>query len=1021
MMTLISVVALGQRVVSGTVTDTDSGDPIPGATVLLKGTSIGTTTDLDGNYRLEVTGEDAVLVFSFIGYENQEVEVGSRSLVDLSLNQDITELGEVVVTAFGIEKDKKALGYAVTGVESEDLSTVKQANVVNSLAGRVPGMVITQSTGGLGSGSRVIIRGSNSLTGNNQPLYVVDGVPIDNSGFGSANQDGTANYERVDYGTGISDLNPDDIESMSVLKGPNAAALYGSRAANGVVMITTKKGRTGRGMGVSYSSNFTWEDPLLLPEYQNEYGQGSNGDSYTDVATLKQNGGSWGAKMDGSNQVYWTGENKPYTAQPENVADFFQTGFNAINTVAIDGGSETASMRFSYTNSSFSSIVPNSELQKHNFNLRGFSQVSDKLSLDSRVTYFHQETKNRAAQGTEGLMAYLYDIPRNVDISDLKNYKGDDAHVNTYSNGNGNPYWILNNDRNEDFRDRFSGFVKATYDFTNDFKGFVRVGSDQVNQKTERVENPGHWYYQSGRFSYNNYKTGETNADFLLMYNKEVASKFNVSVNAGGNWRLTTIEQQGVRGENFKIPSKSIVSSASILSPTYEPTKKKKVTSLYASAEFSFDNFVYLNLSARNDWSSALPKDNWSYFYPSASLSVLIDRFVDQGGSVLDYWKLRTSWAQVGNDTDPFKLITPFTLSAPTSSYLGLPVLNRSKVLFDDKLKPEQTRSFEIGTDVSAFGNRLYADISYYKINSTELIMNVPVVEGTGYEEFHTNIGQMTNEGVELMFGGTVVKTPALSWDMSFNLARNRNKLEELIGDVEHFNFSTTNAGTVLVRASLNGGFGDIYGYTYQRDDDGNIVTIDGIPQINAEYTKLGNYNPDWTGGFSNTINYRNVSLRVLIDARIGGELYSGTDAALDAAGVSKKTLQYREGGVVVEGSENVGSNDAPEYVTNENNITAQQYWGNYSSIPENYIFDQTNVRLREASLSYRLPKSLLDATPFKDVSVGVVGRNLFFLYRAMDNFDPESSYSTSNYAQGVLYYNLPTTRQYGFNLNIKF
>ena len=1021
MMMLISVVTFAQRTVSGTVKDAASGEPIPGATVLVKGSSNGTTTDMDGNYRLQVSETDGILVFSFIGYANVEATVGSRSVVNVDMTEDVTELGEVVVTAFGIEKDKKALGYAVTGVESEDLSTVKQSNVVNSLAGRVPGLVITQSTGGIGSGSRVVIRGNNSLTGNNQPLYVVDGVPVDNSGFGSAGGDDPANYERVDYGTGISDLNPDDIESMSILKGPNAAALYGSRAANGVIMITTKKGRTNKGLGVTYSSNFTWENPLLLPKYQNEYGQGSNGNTYTVLSELKSSGAGWGPKLDGSNQLYWNGETKPYTAQPDNVADFFETGFNAINTVAIDGGNENASARFSYSNSSFNSIVPNSNLQKNNFNLRATAKASERLSFDSRVTYFHQETQNRISQGTEGMMANVYTMPRNLILNDLKDYRTEELGVNTWSASGGNPYWTLYNDRNQDYRDRFSGFIKATVELTDDLSVFGRVGSDQVTQKTERVEQPGHWFYQSGRLNFNTYKTGETNADFLFMYNKEV-SKVGVSVNAGGNYRMNTYEQQGVSGENFKIPTKPIVESASILSPSYTPTQTKKVTSLYASAEFSYDNFVYLNLSARNDWSSALPVSNNSYFYPSASLSVLIDRFVDPNASFLDYWKIRTSWAQVGNDTDPFQLNTPYYLESPSNSYLGLPVLYRSAIEYDPDLKPEQTASFEVGTDFSALGNRLYADVSYYSISSTDLILTVGVQDATGFDQYHTNVGEITNQGVELMFGGTVIKSSDFSWDISANFARNRNKLVSLLEGAEDFTFTTTNAGTVNVRATVGGGYGDIYGYTYERDDAGNIVTgADGVPMRNSDYTLLGNYQPDWTGGLSNNLKYKNLSLRLLVDARIGGEVFSGTDAALDGSGLSEKTLEYREGGVVVAGVTNTGTSEAPVYSTNEANITAQQYWGNYSSIPENYIFDQTNIRLREASLNFRLPKSLISATPFQDITVGVIGRNLFFLYKKMDNFDPESSYSTSNFAQGVLFYNLPTTRQYGINLNIKF
>ena len=1011
-----------QHAVSGKVTSADDGSSLPGVNVVVKGTQEGTITDMDGNYKIDVP-ESAVLKFSYIGYLDQEIEVGDKTVVNVSMNVDVKQLQEVVVTAFGVEKEKKSLGYAVSEVQSEDLSTVKQTNVVNSLAGRVPGLVITQSTGGPGSGTRVIIRGNNSLTGNNQPLYVVDGVPIDNSGFGSAAGAGTGEYARSDYGTGISDVNPDDIASISVLKGPNAAALYGSRAANGVVMITTKKGRTNQGLGVTYSANFTFENPLLLPKYQNEYGQGTQGNTYTDLSNLKNHGGSWGAKMDGSNQLYWNGETKPYIAQPDNVKDFFQTGSNLINTVAVDGGTDKANMRFSYTNTKLNSILPNSDLLKHNFNLRSFAQLTDKFSIDSRVTYFHQETKNRATQGTEGIMAYLYGVPRNLIIDDLKDYQNpEDLSANSWTTGGGNPYWILYHDINKDVRDRVQGFMKANYEFTPYLSAFIRVGTDQVSQKIETVNQPGHWYYPTGRFNYGTTKTGETNTDFLVTYNKGLSDMFHLDVNVGGNYRLNTYEAQSVYGENFKIPTKPIVSGAVITSPSYTPTQKKKVTSLYGSAELSYNNMVYLDLSARNDWSSSLPKDNWSYFYPSASLSFLINDFIDPDQTVLDYWKLRASWARVGNDTDPYQLTNAFNLVSSTDSYLGLPILTRPSVLYDVNLQPEQVSSTEVGTEAHFFGNRLYADFSYYSIISNNLIMNVPVSESTGYSQFHTNVGQMSNKGVEVMVGGTPVQTSGFTWDVSVNFAHNKNTLDNLIEGLDNYIFTTTNNGVVTVQATVGGGYGDIMGTTWQRTSDGRIIVdANGRPMPTSEKVLLGNYQPDWTGGFSNTFSYKNLALRVLIDARIGGQLYSGTDASLDGSGVSERTLQYRTEGIVVDGVVNTGSPESPSYEQNTQQISGEQYWGSYSGIASNYIYDQTNIRLREASLTYSLPKTLLSNTPLRDVSIGLIGRNLFFLSKKIDNFDPESSFSTSNFAQGVLFYNLPTTRQYGFDVNIKF
>ncbi len=1024
-LTCVSGSAFGQDrfTVSGKVTDSSTGEALPGVNIIVKNTSTGTATNADGQYVLNVSSSTDTLVFSFIGYFEQTVPVNGQSVINVKLQSKTLSGQELVVTAFGVQKQSRSLGYAVTQVSSEDLSTVKQTNVVNSLAGRVPGLVITQSTGGPGSGTRIVIRGNNSLTGNNQPLYVVDGIPVDNSGFGSAAGSGTGEYARSDYGTGISDINPDDIASVSVLKGPNAAALYGSRASNGVIIITTKKGRPNQGLGVTYSSNFTMENPLVLPKFQNQYGQGSEGNTYTDLANLKNNGGSWGAPMDGSQQLSWTGKTAPYVAQPNNVKDFFRTGGTMINTIALDGGTDKATVRLSYTNTQYNSIIPNSNLSKQNFDLRATANLTNKLSMDSKVTYFYQKTKNRVDQGTEGIMAYLYPVPRNLVIGDLKNYQNPaDLSVNTWSSSGGNPYWIVDHDIDQDYRNRVLGFLKVNYEFTPYLSAFVRVGTDQVSQKIETVNQPGHWFWQTGRFNYGTTKTGETNADFLFTFNKALTSMFHANVLAGGNYRLSTYEAQSVYGENFKIPTKPIVAGANIVTPSYTPTQMKRVTSLYGSAEFSYNEMVYLDLTARNDWSSTLPKNNWSYFYPSASLSFLANDIVDPNHSILDFWKLRGSWARVGNDTDPYQLTNAFDLTSTSGSYLGLPILTRPSILYNLNLKPEQITSTEVGTEVRLLRNRLHADVSLYRIITNNLIMNVPVSQSTGYSQFHTNVGQISNKGIEISMGGMPIVTSEFNWDLTVNFAHNQNKLDYLIKGLDNFIFTTTNSGTVTVQATAGGGYGDIMGTTWLRSPDGQIVVdANGRPLATSDKVWLGNYQPNWTGGLFNTFSYKNLNLRVLIDARFGGQLYSGTDAALDGAGVSTRSLQYRKDGIVVQGVVNAGTAEAPNYVPNTKKITAEQYWGAYSGIASNYVFDQTNIRMREVSLTYSLPQRILRTTPLRNVTIGLVGRNLFFFYKKMDNFDPESSFSTSNFAQGVLYYNLPTTRQIGLDINVKF
>ncbi|MBL3656727.1 SusC/RagA family TonB-linked outer membrane protein [Fulvivirga sediminis] len=1016
--------ARSQSVITGKVVDKAENQPIPGVAVLEQGTSNGTITDVSGNFSLSV-GANAQLIFSFVGYESQTISINGRSTINVEMSTNVTELNEVVVTALGVEREKKALGYSITEVGGEEVSTVKESNVINSLAGKVAGVVVSPSTFGPGSSSRVVLRGNNSLTGNNQPLYVIDGVPMDNSGFGSSNQNIADEYSRADYGNGIADVNPDDIASISVLKGANAAALYGSRASNGVILITTKKGGARKGLGVGFSSSVMFSDPLVLPEFQNQYGQGAQGS--VDLSS----GNSWGAPLDGSQKPYFAQESKAYSAQPDNVKNFFRTGSSIINTLTLSGGNEKANLRFSYTNALANSILPNSEVNKHNFNMRAYAELTDKLSFDGKVTYANIKGTNRPTLGTEGIMSDLYTIPRNVDINDLKDYQWDESlAVRSYTllpdgspaTDTSNPYWVLYNDHNDDVRNRTYGYFKVNYQFTDNFSAFGRIGGDFVDQNIETVNSYGHWFYGTGRFSYGTSKSKEINADFLLSYNDKLSDKFSFSMNVGGNHRYEEDLNYKFKGTGFKIPTQPTVESAITLLPTYSFLKPKKVNSLYGSAQLSFQETVFLDITARNDWSSSLPADNMSYFYPSASLSVLVNEFIDPDQNFLNFMKIRGSWAQVGNDTDPYQLANINTLDA--QGYLGRTTLSRKDTYFDENIGPEQVTTVETGVEWKMLNNRIYGEFTYYHIKSKDLIWGVGVSASNGYKYHNTNVGYMTNQGVEILLGGSPIQTNDFSWGVSVNMAHNRNQLEELIGDVDNYMFSNTNGGTVIVQATAGGGFGDIYGTDYMRDPQGNVViNADGTPRASSEKVYLGNYQPDWVGGLMNTFTYKDFTLRLLIDARIGGEVYSGADASLDVAGVSERSLQYRQEGVVLDGVVETTPSDAeqPVYEQNTTNVNAQQYFEALSGVASNYVYDQTNIRMREVSLMYRLPQSIIGNTFIKSATIGLIGRNLFFLSKKIDNFDPESSYSTTSFGQGVLFYNMPTTRNYGFSVSVNF
>lgn len=1010
-----------QRTITGTVTSKDNGAVLPGVNVVVPGTTNGTVTDLNGKYSIKVSDNTKTLVFSFMGYQKKTVEIGNRTQINVVLVPSSLALQEVVVTSLGISRQKKALGYAVTRLSGKDFSAVKESNPIKSLAGRVAGVVLTTTPSGPGAGVRVIIRGNNSLSGNNQPLYVVDGIPIDNTGVGSANGSGTANYRRTDYGTGISDINPDDIASVTVLKGPNAAALYGSRASNGVIIITTKKGTMNKRLGVSFLSSTTFQQPLLLPKFQNEYGQGSDGNTYTNLTDLKTHGGSWGAKMDGSDQLYWTGQKRPYVAQPDNVKDFFRTGANLINTLVLEKGTKDFSVRFSYTNNHATSILPNAGLNKDNFDLRAIANLSSKLSIDTKVTYFIQKAEQRPYMGTEGLMAYVYVIPRNLNINDLKDYQNPDYSVRSWTNNGGNPYWLQDHDINHDGRHRFIGFAKATYHFTSWLSAFVRIGTDYLSQNVNWVHQYGHWYWPKGRFGFNKYNITETNGDFLFMFNKQVAPKWKVTANFGGNMRYHTYEHMYIYGEDFKIPTVgATVANAGRLVPSYTPLEKKRVNSLYGTATVSFNNFIYLGVTGRNDWSSTLPKKHWSYFYPSVSLSVLVNKFIDPQSKILDYLKLRGSWAQVGGDTGPYQLDLTYNLAQ--NGYLGLTTLTKPSVKLNPDLKPEETKSTEFGLNFRMLKDRLYGSFSYYNINSTNLIMDVPVSSSTGYKYFLSNVGKTTNKGWGLTLGGRIISNKNFSWEVSANLAHNKNKLVSLIKGLDKYIFSTNNSGSVVVQATVGGGYGDIYGTTWLRNSQGQLVVdAQGRPMAAAKKVYLGNYQPDMTGGLSNSFKYKNFELDALISVRIGGQLYSGTDASLDAAGVSTRTLKYRKNGVTLNAVTNVGTPENPVWKKNTAHISGQQYWGAVAGIASNYVYNQTNIMLRQLSLSYTLPRRILKNTCLHSISVSIIGSNLAFLYKEMQNFDPMSSYSTSNFAQGMLYFTPPTTRSIGFAVNVKF
>ena len=1010
---LVSGFTFAQQTISGLVTD-EAGVPLPGATVVVNQTNNGTTTDFDGNFSISASDGQSISI-SFVGYQTLSIVVGDGADYNVSL-QPNSLLDEVVVTALGLSREKKSLGYSVSEISGDNINTVKDHNIASSLTGKIAGVNITQS-GSIGSGSRITIRGNNSIGGNTQALIVVDGVPINADGIDS----GGSVYNSQVTGGGITDINPNDVESISVLKGPNAAALYGSRAGNGVILITTKKGSKSDRLGVTLNTNVTFDDPMFLPEYQNQYGQGSLGAAGTDLVNDWYTG-SWGQRLDGSSQLYYNGQQRSYSGQPDNVSDFFRTAMRAITSVSLDKGSESGSVRFSYTNNSTESILPNSDLESHNFNLRGTAQLSDKLSIDSKATYFTQNVNNRASLGGEGVLAYVYTMPRNVDVNDLMDYQmanpSTPAEFGVISydkrgSTTGNPYWMLMHDRNDERRGRFLGFTKINYEFNDWLSAFVRLGSDITDIKRGSIEKPGHHFYPDGRMSKSQSTSTELNSEFLITAKKDITDKLDLVFNAGGNLSKRTSEGLGISGRNFKIPTRFFISNLNEINPPSErPQAIKKVNSLYGALNLSYDDFLYLDVTARNDWSSTLGEENRSYLYNSASLSALLNRFIDPSQEVFNLIKLRASWAQVGNDTSPYQLYQTF--SVPGQGYLGLTTLGSPSVKLNPDLLPETVTSTEFGLELSALENRLTFDISIYDMSTIDLIFNVPVPPATGFSFFKENVGKVQNKGVEINLGGTPIKTSNFSWNTSVFFAKNENTLVELIDDLESITYNTTNSGNASIRATVGGGLGDIYGTVWDTDDSGNnIVNANGLPIASSSLEILGNANPDWLGGWSNSFSFGDLSFSFLIDARIGGQIYSQTSAGLDSSGVSERSLLYRDSGVTLNGT-NTETNSA-----NTVPITSQQYWGSYSSIAENYIYDQDNIRLREFALGYRLPG--LDEIGLQSATLQLIGRNLFFFSKSAEDIDPEAMLGTALGAQGFTSNALPTLRSVGFNVTLNF
>ncbi|MBI9061273.1 MAG: SusC/RagA family TonB-linked outer membrane protein [Marinilabiliaceae bacterium] len=1029
-------------VVKGKVKAKSDNIALPGVNVFVKGTTHGTITDFDGNYTLEVSSKYDVLVYSFIGFEEQEIPINGQSSIDVTLQDDVTALGEVVVTALNIERDKSSLGYSITSVGSEELTDVKQNNPINSLVGKVSGLQISSAPSGVDGSTRVVLRGIASLSSENRPLVVVDGVPVSGGTYGSA-----SNWGGTDKGDALSDINPDDVESMSVLKGAGAAALYGSRAANGVILIITKKGKKRKGLGVSFNSSFMVDNPMVYPDLQNEYGQGAYGRYPTDVkGDISNVTGeepwiwSWGSKMDGSLQQDWLGNSIPYEAQSNYFKEFYRTGTTLINTLAFDGGSENSTFRASITQQNSNGMYPTNDMSKQTFNVHGSSKISDKLEMNAKVTYIHNKVKNRPYLAEDPANAgwSLSSMPRNVVLQSVKdNAEAADGYEQwAWDRTVSNPYWTMNNKKNSDEKHRVQGLLFVKYDFTNKLNLLVRSGIDFTNFSSKEYVASGSYNGSSylgsmGQSTSNSY---EWNSDFLLAYDTPLGEDFKVNLSVGGNHRYNNWKGIGQNGGEWKVPDFFHMSNLKNFS-TWESLSEKEVLSLYGLGTISFKNYLYFDMTYRTDWSSTLPEENNSYSFYSGNLSFLFTEAFNIHSNFLSNGKIRASVAKVGNDASAYQTTNYYNVSQSNFPY---PLGGMSGQLAFENFKPEITNSWEVGTNLSFFNNRVELDLAYYDGTSKNMIMSVELAPSSGFGSQRINAGEVRNQGYEFLISGSAVNKTNFSYDLSLNFSENINEVISLNEGVERQVLLEAVTGFAYVELRKGEPYGSIYGNDYARNEKGQKLIDDYGNPILGDYKKLGDINPDLMGGFTNNLRYKNLSLKFLIDFQLGGEYYSESRLYQDLMGTSKKSLKGRDewyathegllhsdpiSGVIPKGyveegvNVNTGqANDVPvQPMTRNLNVIY------FQKIVKDYIMDATNVRLRELSLGYTLPQKWMEKSFLTRVHVSFVARNLFFFYNASHDYDPESGFNSGGIGNAFELNPMPTSRSFGFNMSLNF
>ncbi len=1061
---LVGTVSLSfaqSRTISGAVTAQSDGAVIPGVNVVLKGTATGTVTDVDGNYQISVPQEGGILTFSFIGMTPEEVEIGNSSVINVALVEDIKQLTEVVVTALGVEREQRSLGYSVQEVQGESLAKSRETNIVNALQGEVAGVQIQGTQGALGGSSRITIRGSNSFLGNNQPLFVVDGVPMDNSSYSSNSQQsgfGLGNGQ-YDYGNPIADINPEDIENISVLKGAAATALYGVRGSNGVIVVTTKTGKGKKGIGVTVNSSLTLDEATNLIPHQELYGGGAiqptasgfteftqDGVSYLAPAYSKD--GAWGPKYDANIMVrHWDSwdpladnykETRPWVAPENDYSAFFETGKTWTNSVAFDGSNENGSFRLGYTNLDQSGITPESNMKRNTISFSGSYNLTNKLTASASVNFVNTKANGRNITGYNNgnpMQAFTQWWQTQLDVERLKNYEMTDGSQYTWNSGGltldddgelisydpspvyfDNPYFVRNEFLQEDDRNRLFGNIELSYEINEHFTitgkamrdGFSFMAREGWPQQT--VDNS---EYSETTRSFN-----ETNFDGRINYTQNFGD-ISVSAIVGGNRmhqtktysKVSTVG--GIALDKFWHLSNSVGGLQYDVNSVRPNQEEWAINSVYALASFGWRNIFFIDGSVRSDWASTLPEAENPFVYPSVSTSFIWSEYLNT--DFISFGKLRAGYGQAANSPTPYSLETTY---APVSPNFG----SASRFSVPDSrnnpnLRPEFTTEWEVGVAVNFWNDRLGFDVSYYNRETTDQIVPVDVSKSTGYDAQWINSGTMKNSGFEVMINAIPVQVGDFAWNLNLNFATYNNDVVELAEGVDQILVGSTWAANTVIQEGQP--YMAIFGEDFVRNEDGRvIVDDDGFPTSTGEYAYLGSAIADYTGGLRNTFMYKGLSLSALIDFQKGGAIHSTSLQWANYSGMTPESamqngIDVRENGMILDAvTESGAENTTP--------IDPQTYYQSYWTVASPNVYDASFIKLREIGLTYTLPSNLLSNTPFREISLGVFGRNLAILSSDLPYLDPQVIAGAGN-NQGLENAQVPSTRSLGFNLGLKF